>query len=86
MCLLMPLFPPVDVVVAGLAPRYVEGLLKFLASELQSTRHVGVYAHWTQRALSIHCTALKMRSPQLLQTFNSLERSLRHIDSTLLKL
>uniref|UniRef100_A0A2P2I4L5 Periodic tryptophan protein 2 homolog n=1 Tax=Hirondellea gigas TaxID=1518452 RepID=A0A2P2I4L5_9CRUS len=65
-----------SVVVSGLPPRYVEGLLQFLAEGIESTQHVGVYARWARDTLFLHGTALKARAPQMITAINALYRAL----------
>ncbi|KAA0200185.1 hypothetical protein HAZT_HAZT006126 [Hyalella azteca] len=80
---------PVDamnVVLTGLAPLYVEGLLLYLAQGLESTRHVGLYARWTRQVLYLHGRSLKPRAPQLMSAINALQRALNYHHTSLSKL
>ncbi|KAF2354167.1 Small-subunit processome Utp12 [Trinorchestia longiramus] len=80
---------PVDamnVVLSGLAPLYVEGLLQHLAQGLENTRHVGLYARWARQALYLHGRALKTRAPQIISAINALHRALNYHHASLSKL
>ncbi|XP_003739891.1 periodic tryptophan protein 2 homolog [Galendromus occidentalis] len=61
---------------------YVEKLLAFLASGLESTRHIELYMRWVRAALISHGESLKDRSPRIIALLKSLQKNiiLRHKD------
>lgn len=61
---------------------YVEKLLSFLASGLESTRQIELYMRWVQVTLVNHGESLKDRSPRIVALLKSLQKNitLRHKD------
>ncbi|XP_042189769.1 periodic tryptophan protein 2 homolog [Callorhinchus milii] len=67
----------IGVVVASLPAVYVEKLLLFVASALETSRHLEFFLLWAQRLLTQHTHTLKSRSGQLLPTIHALQKSLQ---------
>uniref|UniRef100_H3AB34 PWP2 small subunit processome component n=1 Tax=Latimeria chalumnae TaxID=7897 RepID=H3AB34_LATCH len=57
----------VSVVCMSLPELYVERVLQFLASALETSRHLEFYLTWAQRLLMLHGQKLKSRSPKFLK-------------------
>nr|XP_008174682.1 periodic tryptophan protein 2 homolog isoform X1 [Chrysemys picta bellii] len=71
----------VDVVCSSLPELYVEKVLEFLASALETSHHLEFYLTWTQRLLMLHGQKLKTRSGKLLPMIQFLQKSIqRHFE------
>nr|XP_033797593.1 periodic tryptophan protein 2 homolog [Geotrypetes seraphini] len=67
----------IDVVCSSLPELYVEKVLQFLASALETSQHLEFYLTWTQRLLLLHGQKLKTRSETLLPMIQSLQKSIQ---------
>ncbi|XP_030059627.1 periodic tryptophan protein 2 homolog [Microcaecilia unicolor] len=67
----------IDVVCSSLPELYVEKVLQFLASALETSRHLEFYLTWTQQLLVLHGQKLKTRSETLLPMILSLQKSIQ---------
>ncbi|XP_029941900.1 periodic tryptophan protein 2 homolog [Salarias fasciatus] len=71
----------IRVVCSSLPDVYVEKLLGFVASCLDSSAHLQFYLTWAQSLLMLHGHKLKNRSVAMLPTLQALQRSIqRHVD------
>ncbi|KAJ8246716.1 hypothetical protein GJAV_G00254600 [Gymnothorax javanicus] len=71
----------ISVVCGSLPDVYVEKLLRFLGSALESSGHLQFYLTWAQRLLSLHGQTLKNRSGAVLPIIQSLQKSIqRHFE------
>lgn len=72
-----PLFYPlVPLVVQSLKDPYIELVLKFVALQLEKSRHLHFYLLWCQQTLSAHGQQLKALSNKLLVVLRSLQKGL----------
>ncbi|XP_041067290.1 PWP2 small subunit processome component isoform X1 [Carcharodon carcharias] len=76
----------IDLVCSTLPLLYVEKLLQFVASALETSRHLEFFLTWAQRLLTLHGQKLKARSVVLLPMIQSLQRSIQHHFDTVSKL
>ncbi|XP_059822025.1 PWP2 small subunit processome component [Hypanus sabinus] len=68
----------IPVVCTTLPPLYVEKMLQFIASTLETSRHLEFFLSWAEQLLSLHGQKLKARSVDLLPVIQSLQRSIQH--------
>ncbi|GCB77078.1 hypothetical protein scyTo_0018424, partial [Scyliorhinus torazame] len=68
----------IDIVCSTLPLLYAEKLLQFVASALETSRHLEFYLTWAQRLLTLHGQKLKSRSVALLPMIQSLQKSIQH--------
>ncbi|XP_053312786.1 periodic tryptophan protein 2 homolog [Spea bombifrons] len=80
--------PSTDIAVlcSALPELYVERLLVFLASQIESSRHLQFYLTWAHQLLMQHGQILKNRSVSLLPAIHSLQKSLQGHFSEISKL
>ncbi|XP_060689223.1 PWP2 small subunit processome component [Hemiscyllium ocellatum] len=76
----------IDLVCSTLPLTYVEKVLQFVASALETSRHLEFFLTWAQRLLTLHGQKLKARSVVLLPMIQALQRSIRHHFDTVSKL
>ncbi|XP_078089197.1 PWP2 small subunit processome component isoform X2 [Mustelus asterias] len=76
----------IDVVCSTLPLLYVEKVLQFVASALETSRHLEFYLTWAQQLLCLHGHKLKARSVTSLPMIQSLQRSIQHHFDTVSKL
>ncbi|XP_062905832.1 PWP2 small subunit processome component [Mobula hypostoma] len=76
----------IPVVCTTLPPLYVEKMLQFIASTLETSRHLEFFLSWAEQLLSLHGQKLKARSVDLLPVIQSLQRSIQHHFDTVSKL
>ncbi|XP_063301836.1 periodic tryptophan protein 2 homolog [Pelobates fuscus] len=67
----------ISVLCSSLPELYVERLLVFLASQIESSRHLQFYLMWAHQLLMLHGQNLKNRSISLLPAIHSLQKSLQ---------
>ncbi|XP_069748532.1 PWP2 small subunit processome component [Narcine bancroftii] len=61
---------------------YVEKMLGFIASVLETSRHLEFFLSWAEQLLTLHGQTLKARSVELLPVIQSLQKSIqRHFDT-----
>ncbi|KAJ8379169.1 hypothetical protein AAFF_G00230810 [Aldrovandia affinis] len=71
----------ISVVSSSLPDVYVEKLLRFVGSALESSSHLQFYLTWAQSLLTLHAQKLKNRSGAILPTIQSLQKSIhRHFE------
>ncbi|XP_036401269.1 PWP2 small subunit processome component [Megalops cyprinoides] len=71
----------ISVVCGSLPDVYVEKLLRFVASTLESSGHLQFYLTWAQCLLTLHGQKLKSRSGAILPIIQSLQKSIqRHFE------
>ncbi|KAG5852379.1 hypothetical protein ANANG_G00061770 [Anguilla anguilla] len=71
----------ISVVCGSLPDIYVEKLLHFVGSALESSGHLQFYLTWAQRLLTLHGQKLKNRSGAILPIIQSLQKSIqRHFE------
>ncbi|KAK6486703.1 PWP2 small subunit processome component [Huso huso] len=74
-------YAEIEVVCTLLPDLYVEKLLNFIATTLESSRHLQFYLTWTLRLLKLHGQKLKARSSTILPMIQSLQKSIqRHLE------
>ena len=66
----------VGLVVQSLKDPYIELVLKFVALQLEKSRHLHFYLLWCQQMLSAHGQQLKTLSNRLLVVLRSLQKGL----------
>ncbi|RVE75066.1 hypothetical protein OJAV_G00013050 [Oryzias javanicus] len=72
----------IPVVCGSLPDIYVEKLLGFLATCLETSGHLQFYMMWAQNLLMLHGQKLKNRSGSILATLQALQKSIqRHFDN-----
>ncbi|MBN3290963.1 PWP2 protein, partial [Polypterus senegalus] len=75
-------YSQIDAICVTLPELYVEKLLDFVATSLETSRHLQFYLTWAQRLLTQHGQKLKGRAGSLLPMFNSLQKSIHlHFDN-----
>ncbi|CAH3017559.1 unnamed protein product [Porites evermanni] len=77
-CQVMEAIKPFDIplVVQSLKDPYIELVLKFVALQLEKSRHLHFYLLWCQQILSAHGQQLKALSNKLLVVLRSLQKGL----------
>ncbi|ESP03657.1 hypothetical protein LOTGIDRAFT_198984 [Lottia gigantea] len=65
----------IDVISQNLPNTYIDKLLNFLATQIESTAHIHFYLLWLQNLLKIHGPKLKQRSQQLMATLRTLQKN-----------
>ncbi|XP_067849509.1 PWP2 small subunit processome component [Heptranchias perlo] len=76
----------IDLVCSSLPQLYVEKVLQFVATALETSRHLEFFLTWAQRLLTLHGQKLKARSGVLLPMIQSLQKSIQHHFDTVSKL
>ncbi|XP_043928437.1 periodic tryptophan protein 2 homolog [Protopterus annectens] len=76
----------IEIVCTSLPDIYVEKVLHFIATALDTSRHLEFYLTWAQRLLMLHGQKLKARSGTLLPMINDLQKSIQHHFEDLSKL
>lgn len=66
---------PVDLVAVSLPDVYVDKMLDFCASKVESSPHLEFYLLWIQKLLFAHGPRLKQRSQAIMSTLRSLQRN-----------
>ena len=66
----------VAVICQQLADVYVDKVLRFVASQLEASRHIDFYLTWCQRLLVIHGPKLKQRASDVMPTVRALQKNL----------
>ncbi len=76
------IFFPVELILQSLPDLYLDKLLDFLVSQLESSPHIQFYLEWCQQALMLHGPRLKQRSQSIMSTLRGLQKNLtrRHDD------
>ena len=64
------------VICQQLADVYVDKVLRFVASQLEASRHIDFYLTWCQRLLVIHGPKLKQRASDVMPTVRALQKNL----------
>ncbi|KAI9599231.1 WD repeat protein [Syncephalis fuscata] len=79
--------PPVDVplVANALPTKYLERLLRFIAEELEKSRHLHFHLVWSVALLGEHATYLRDHAGQLQPTMRALRKGLARMHETLAK-
>ncbi|XP_071445521.1 periodic tryptophan protein 2 homolog [Hetaerina americana] len=80
--------PPdeIELCVKSLPDMYVERILKFIATSMESTPHLEFYLDWVRHMLLVHGTKLKTGSPLLSPTLLTLQKNITRKTEHLQKL
>ena len=70
------LFVAVCLVVQSLSDTYVDKLLEFVASQMESSHHLHFYLLWCVQLFTVHGTKLKSRSGSIMLLLRTLQKSL----------
>lgn len=65
----------VEVIVDNLPDVYVDKLMSFVASMIESTAHIEFYLTWASRLLMQHGPKLKQRSQKVMATLRSMQKN-----------
>lgn len=66
----------VDVISENLPEIYVDKLLNYLASGIESSAHIQFYLKWTNKLLMRHGPKLKQRSQKIMTTLRSMQKNI----------
>ncbi|XP_070546732.1 periodic tryptophan protein 2 homolog [Ptychodera flava] len=80
--------PPseVELISQNLHESYVDRMLGFLATQLETSRHIEFYLQWSVQLLSLHGSPLKSRSGAIMSLLTNLQKSLSRRKDDLAKL
>jgi len=66
----------VQLIVAGMSDKYLDRLIKFIGTELESTPHIQFYAIWTSIIFRSKALSIKKRSSEVMPSLNLLQKNL----------
>ncbi|CAC5425132.1 PWP2 [Mytilus coruscus] len=69
-------YSDIDVISENLPEIYVDKLLNYLASGIESSAHIQFYLKWTNKLLMCHGPKLKQRSQKIMTTLRSMQKNI----------